>query len=403
MSVSSRLAEKLFLGLCSRMKVGHLELTTPDGRRFGFGPEDSPTRADMQIRDPNLYYQMLSQGDWGVGWGFVERKWETSDPRNVALVFMLNEHVFRRTIRWLNALSPAMRWITRRNQRDQSREEQVRRRTIGECYDVGNDFFRWVLGPSMVYTGAIWPHPEATLEEAQENKLQLVTRKAQIEAHHSVLDLGCGWGTLADHIHRNTGAKVKGITLSRNQVEWARQHYPGCEFEYLDYENITGLYDRIVCVGLAEHAGRENLDDLMKLVSDHLVPGGRFFLHTMQSYDGVLMASATERWTSFASVAMPNGDTPSMSNLVKAAMNSGQMRILHTETYGVHYARTALVWRENTVRHREDIIRAYSEELYRTYIYSWSMGSAAFETGLTLAHIVFEKQAFGAPLKNAML
>ncbi len=403
MSLSSRLAEKLFLGLCSRMEVGHLELTTPEGRRFGFGPEDARTRADMQILDPNLYWQMLSQGDWGVGWGFVEKKWETSDPRNVALVFMLNEHVFRRTIRWLKALSPAMHWITLRNRHDQSRKEQVRRRTISECYDVGNDFFRWVLGPSMVYTGAIWPHPDATLEEAQENKLRLVTKKAQIEAHHSVLDLGCGWGTLDDYIHRNTGAKVKGITLSRNQVEWAKEHYPGCEFEYLNYENITGLYDRIVCVGLAEHAGRENLDDFMKLVSDHLVPGGRFFLHTMQSYDGVLMASPTERWTSFASVAMPNGDTPSMSNLVKAAMNSGQMRILHTETYGVHYARTGLAWRKNTMRHREDIIRAYSEELYRTYVYSWSMGSAAFETGLTLVHIVFEKQPFGAPLKNAML
>ena len=138
-------------------------------------------------------------------------------------------------------------------------------------------------------------------------------------------------------------------------------------------------------------------------MSDHLKPGGRFFLHTMQSYDGLLMASATERWTSFASVAMPNGDTPSMSNLVRAAMHSGSLRIVHSETYGVHYARTGLAWRDNTMRHREDIVRAYSEELYRTYIYSWSMGSAMFETGVTLVHIVFEKQPYGSDLTNSML
>ena len=84
-------------------------------------------------------------------------------------------------------------------------------------------------------------------------------------------------------------------------------------------------------------------------------------------------------------------------------MNSGSMRILHSETYGVHYARTGLAWRANTMAHKEDIIRAYSEELYRTYVYSWSMGSAVFESGLTLAHIVFEKQPYGASLTRAML
>jgi len=401
--LSARLSEALFLQLCAKIRVGHLDLATPDGRRFSFGPESAETRAEMRILDPTLYYGMLSQGDWGLGWGYVEKKWDSAEPRNVSLVFMLNEPVFRPWILWLKRLSPAMRLVVRRNRDDQSREENVRRRTISQCYDVGNEFFRWVLGPSMVYTGAIWPRPDATLEEAQQNKLRLVTLKSRIEPHHRVLDLGCGWGTLADYIQRNTGAKVKGIALSREQVKWAQEHYPNCEFEYLNYEHITGVYDRIVCVGLAEHVGRENLGDFLQLVCDHLEPGGRFFLHTMQSHDGLLMASPTERWTSFASVAMPNGDTPSMSNLVEAAMSTGRMRILHTETYGIHYARTGMAWRENTVRHREEIVRAYSEELYRTYVYSWSMGSAAFESGLTLVHVVFEKQPYGASLTNAML
>src|SRR5262249_22274373 len=154
-------------------------------------------------------------GDWGLGWAYVFGEWESPSPYHVCLVLMLNEHVFRPYVRWLKRLSPYMRGAEQRTADDQSRHEVVRRRTISQGYDVGNDFFSWMLGPSMVYTCAIWPHPEATLEEAQENKLRLVTDKARIEPHHRVLDLGCGWGTLADYIRRRTGARVKGIALAR--------------------------------------------------------------------------------------------------------------------------------------------------------------------------------------------
>jgi cyclopropane-fatty-acyl-phospholipid synthase len=215
--------------------------------------------------------------------------------------------------------------------------------------------------------------------------------------------MGCGWGTLADYIQRTTGAKVKGIALSQEQIAWAKEHYPSCEFEYLNYDDATGTYDRIVSVGLAEHVGRGNLDDFMRLVCELLVPGGRFVMHTMCSYDGVLMLNTNDRWTSFASVAMPNGDVPSMANIVRSAMNSGMMRIVHSETFGVHYARTGNAWLENVIRNRDRIVAAYSEELYRTYVYSWCMGSAAFETGITLARFVFEKKPFGSPLTDSML
>ena len=154
---------------------------------------------------------------------------------------------------------------------------------------------------------------------------------------------------------------------------------------------------------MAEHVGRENLDDFMRLVCELLVPGGRFVMHTMCSYEGVLMLSDRERWTSFASVVMPNGDVPSMANVVKSAMNTGMMRLVHSETFGVHYARTGKAWLDNLVRNKDRIVAAYSEELYRTYFYSWSMGSAAFETGLTLAHFVFEKKPFGSPLTHSLL
>ena len=399
-------ARRLFLELCSKIEVGSLRIVLPDGseRTFsGRAGRGLSTHGELHVRDDSFFWEVLTQGDWGLGWSFVHGKWDSKSPYHACLVFMLNEHVFRPYVRFAKWFSPYMRHVERRTEADQSPEEAVRRRTIAQCYDVGNDFFSWVLGPSMVYTCAIWPSADATLEEAQENKLRIVTAKARIESHHRVLDLGCGWGTLCDYIHRHTGARVKGIALAQEQIRWAKEHHPECEFEYLNFDRVQGEYDRIVSVGMAEHVGRENLNGFFQLLSDRLKPGGRVVLHTMQSHDGILMQSKTERWTSFASVAMPNGDVPSMTNLVESALRSGDLRLVHTETFGLHYARTGQAWLRNVIRHREQIVRAYSEELYRTYVYSWSMGSAAFETGMTLAHLVFEKMPFGAPLENSML
>ena len=399
-----RAATALFLELCSRLQVGSLEITLPDGSTRLFEGSTAPQiRTQMEVHDDGLFSTLLSQGDWGLGWGFVEKRWDSKDPCGIARLVMLNEEVFRPFVRLGQLLSGPMRQVSRRIRSNQSTDADVRRRTVGECYDVGNNFFEWVLGPSMVYTCAIWPRPDATLEEAQENKLRIVTEKARIEPHHRVVDLGCGFGTLAGYIHRTKGARVKGTTLSRNQLEWAKEHHPGCEFEYLDYANLQGSFDRIVSVGMAEHVGRPNLPAFLAQVARLLVPGGRFVMHTMLSRAGILMRSNKERWSSFGSVVMPNGDVPAISEIVRAALRTGELRIIHTEGFGIHYARTGQEWLRNTIARRAEIVDAYSEELYRTYLYTWGLGSAMMETGMTLAHVVFEKKPYGAPLEDSIL
>ena len=396
MSMLGRISRAIFCRLCSRLRVGSLALTTPDGRPRVFGSPDAALRGELDVRDESLFSDLISQGDWGLGWGFVKGKWDSSDPYRVALVLMLNEEVFRAPVRWLGRLSPSMRAVVRAGQANLSPDRATRRRTVSEAYDVGNDFFRWTLGPSMTYTPGIWDRPDASLEEAQENKLRIVAEKAAIEPQHRVLDIGSGWGTLCGYLHAKTGASVKGIALAREQVEWAQKHHPDCEFEYLDYQDLTGSYDRIVSVGMAEHVGRPGWEGFLRRVCDCLAPGGRFVLDTMQSYDGILMQSPSQRWNSFTSVAMPNADVPSMSNIVAAALATGMLRVVHTETFGLHYARTAQCWLENLVAHREQIVRAYSEQHYRIYLYAWSMGRAAMETGLTSVQVVLEKKPFGS-------
>jgi cyclopropane-fatty-acyl-phospholipid synthase len=154
---------------------------------------------------------------------------------------------------------------------------------------------------------------------------------------------------------------------------------------------------------MGEHVGRQNFERFLKQVSRMLKPGGRFVCHMMSCYDGLLMYSEDKRWTSFASVTMPNGDVSSMTVVAKAALATGDLRIVHTETYGLHYARTGEAWLANCRRHREKIVAAYSEEFFRIYEYSWQMGAAAFETGMTLLHVVFEKQPYGADYRQSIV
>ena len=111
------------------------------------------------MADDALFAELLTQGDWGLGWGYVRGLWEARDPGALPRVFMLNEEVFRPFVRLGHLVSPSMRRVLAQSRRDLSSDESVRRRTVGHAYDVGNDFFRWMLGPSMVFTCAIWPHP----------------------------------------------------------------------------------------------------------------------------------------------------------------------------------------------------------------------------------------------------
>jgi len=358
----------------------------------------------MNIHDESLVYEIMTQGEFALGMGYVNGKWDSPSMYHVLLVLMLNEEKFRNHIRLLSKLDPRALSLKKNIARRTSNTIENCRKEIGVTYDIGNEFYRLMLGPSMCYTCAIWPRPTATLEQAQEHKLKLITEKAKIKKGHRVLDIGCGWGTLCNYIHKKTGAVTKGIALSREQINWCKEKYPKLDFEYCDYREFDGMYDSIVSVGMAEHVGTPYWDTFMKKVGDHLKDGGRFVLHLMV-YHGhdIFKTDGKQKYLNFSSVLMPNADSPTPSMIVKSAMNTGLLRLLHYETFGIHYTRTAQEWLKNMAKNREKILEKFPEKLYKAHEYSWHMGQACMETGTSLLQVVFEKKPYGSPVKDAVL
>ena len=160
------------------------------------------------------------------------------------------------------------------------------RRAISHHYDVGNDFYELVLGPSMVYSCAYWSAPDATLEDAQRDKLELVCQKLALTPGQRLLDVGCGWGSMAIHAAREHGVSVVGVTLSQEQAAYARKRVADegltdrVEIRVQDYRDVSdGPYDAISSIGMAEHVGAERYLAYAEVLGRLLEPGGRLLNH----------------------------------------------------------------------------------------------------------------------------
>ncbi|WP_328748009.1 class I SAM-dependent methyltransferase [Streptomyces sp. NBC_00285] len=228
------------------------------------------------------------------------------------------------------------------------------RRAISHHYDVGNDFYELVLGPSMVYSCAYWeaPGPDGTLERAQRDKLDLVCRKLGLRPGHRLLDVGCGWGSMAVHAAREYGASVVGVTLSHEQAAYARKRVAEegltdrIEIRVQDYRDVAdGPYDAISSIGMAEHVGAERYleyaEDLLKL----LQPGGRLLNHQIArrphrdesayTLDGFIDA-----------YVFPDGELAPLGTTVTQLERAG-FEVRDVESIREHYALTLRGWVTN--------------------------------------------------------
>jgi cyclopropane-fatty-acyl-phospholipid synthase len=242
---------------------------------------------------------------------------------------------------------------------------------ISHHYDVSNTFYEWVLGPSMAYTCACYPHEDASLEEAQAYKHELVARKLGLKPGMRLLDVGCGWGGMVRHAARQHGVKALGVTLSAQQAAWAqraieREGLAGlAEVRHLDYRDVpeTG-FDAVSSIGLTEHIGKAQLPGYFAFLFGKLKPGGRLLNHCITRPDNARPSRVAGGFIN--RYVFPDGELEGPGHLV-SVMNGAGFEIRHEENLREHYARTLAAWCANLDAYWDEAVAEVGEGTARVW------------------------------------
>jgi len=267
--------------------------------------------------------------------------------------------------------------------RRRSREADAK--AIAHHYDVSNEFYALFLDPLMVYTCAYYRDPDGKLEQAQRDKLDLVCRKLELQPGETLLDVGCGWGSLSIWAAQHYGVRAHGVTLSQAQAVYAAERIrkegleDRCRVEHLDYRDLpaSARYQKIAAVGVIEHVGIPNYPAFFGGVRARLEDGGLYLNHGIVHEFHWTRTSQTEFLYRHV---FPNGDLAGLSQTLTEIERAG-FEIVDVEGLRLHYARTCRQWVER-LRERADEARAVAgERTYRTWLLYLTCSVVAFEDG----------------------
>lgn len=321
---------------------------------------------DPQIHHPDLAKRVFGEGMIAMGESYMDGWWDCDAMDEMVTRGMVGRN---HTKLW-NKKKMATQIIKARLYNFQKKSLAFK---VGEeHYDTGNDLFEKMLDPTMCYSCAYWKDAD-TLEQAQRNKMDLICRKAGLKEGMKVLDIGCGWGSLAEHAVRNYGVEVVGITVSKEQKKLAEDRCAGLPIEFVlqDYRDLTGQYDRILSVGMFEHVGLKNYQVYFDKCNELLAPGGIFVLHTIGTNRSHKMS---DPW--IKKYIFPGGKIPSLSQI--STQLEKTFVIEDVQNFGPDYDRTLMAWKQNFIDNYDSLKDKYDERFYRMWMYYLNVSAASF-------------------------
>jgi cyclopropane-fatty-acyl-phospholipid synthase len=281
--------------------------------------------------------------------------------------------------------------------------------SISYHYDVSNTFYEHVLGPSMTYTCACYPTADATLEQAQAHKFDLVARKLDLKPGTRLLDVGCGWGGMVRHAAEHYGVQVLGVTLSREQALWGQERIKAegldhlAEIRHLDYRDVREReFDAVSSIGLIEHIGVKNYPAYFQFLRARLRPGGRLLNHGITRPDNKHPGLPPRGF--IGRYVFPDGELTGSGTIVTAMEDSG-LEVQHQENLRVHYARTLKAWCENLVEHWDECVAEAGLPIAKVWGLYMAGSRLAFErNGIQLHQVLATRTATdgksGYPLRH---
>ncbi len=371
----------LFLQAASRIRHGSLTLNLPDGRSMTVGNPATGPNADLTLDDPAAARHLVLGGDIGLAEAYGDGLWRTTDLPALIELGIRNEAELGDSL----LASRLMALVNRLHHRLNDNTRGGSRRNIAAHYDLGNAFYRLWLDPGMTYSSALYERPGQSLEDAQDAKIRRVGDLLDLSPGQRVLEIGCGWGGMADHLVRARGASVVGLTLSTEQLAIAQDRLADApqgmaEFRLQDYRDVDGRFDRIVSIEMIEAVGEAHWPRYFTTLRDRLAPGGCAVIQAITIDDSRF--DGYRRGCDFIQRHIfPGGMLPSPAVMRAQAAKAG-LTIDHVETFGLSYAETLAEWRRRFLAAWPQIsAQGFDARFGRLWEYYLSYCEAGFRAG----------------------
>lgn len=387
------------------MQKGSMRVLLPDGTQTYLGNPDSKLdpkfhNAMIQIHDPVFFRKAVLYGDIGFSEAYLDGDWDTDNIEHVISWFILNVEATpnmsgtNNKMFHLDLFNLANKFLNviRKNSLKGSRKNIVAH------YDLGNGFYKLFLDKTMTYSSAYFEKVDQKLEEAQLAKVDRLCKKLKLKKGEHLLEIGSGWGFLAVHAAKHYGVKVTSVTLSDEQLKFARSRAVQenlsnqIEFKLLDYRKIEGQYDKIVSVEMLEAVGEKYYESFFAKCQEVLKPDGLMALQVITCPDNRF--EQIKKGVDFIQKHIfPGSLIPSIARLNKAVNRTGDMFLYEMEDMGRHYAKTLNLWQE-TFDENVDAVRqeGFDEKFIRKWRYYLSYCAAAFRMkNLSVIQMVYTR------------
>ncbi len=385
---------QLALGFAARLRRGTLDITLPDGRTLRMGGLEPGPAAAMTVHNYGFAYRLVNGGDIGIAEAYLNRDWDTPDLTQFLYLFCVNHDLIQAMLAnkpLVRVVQMVRHWFNRNTRRQA-------KRNIYAHYDIGNAFYSAWLDSSMTYSSALFEDDTADLTSAQKNKYRRLAEAIDLRPGQKLLEIGCGWGGFAEYVAKNFGAKVVGLTISKEQRDFAQKriHDAGLaeqvQIKLQDYRDERDHYDRIASIEMIEAVGERFWPKYFSQIADRLKAGGLAGIQAITIQDS--MFQSYRREVDFIQLyVFPGGMLPS-PEVLKTLGDRFGIPVIRERIFGQDYAKTLATWRNNFRTAWPNLKPlGFDDRFRRLWEYYLAYCEAGFLSGnIDVRQVVFAKQ-----------
>ena len=385
---------RLALGFASRLRRGTLDVTLPDGRVIRLGGLELGPAAVMQLHGYGFASRLINRGDIGIAEAYLNGDWDTPNLTQFLYLFCVNHDLIQAMLGdkpLMRSFQSVRHWFNRNTRR------QARRNILAH-YDIGNAFYSAWLDPSMTYSSALYEDHTPDLTAAQNNKYRRLAEAINLQPGQKLLEIGCGWGGFAEYVAKTFGAKVVGLTISKEQRDFAQKRIKDAglsdkvEIKLQDYRDERDRYDRIASIEMIEAVGEAFWPRYFSQLRDRLLPGGFAGIQAITIQDSIFQSYRRE--VDFIQrYIFPGGMLPS-PQVLKTLGDRFGVPVIRERIFGQDYAKTLAIWRNNFLAAWPNLKPlGFDDRFRRLWEYYLSYCEAGFLSGnIDVRQVVFARQ-----------